>query len=542
MSVIGRRKDTILFESEQQKKMTNKQGKSAYLMLGLGVVVGGFAVASLPRIIPSVHAQQSAMARPIAGISTENMAMLRNLDNSFASLADYAQPSVVHIESKSTHETDMFGQRMGAIGGVGSGVVFRPDGWIMTNDHVVAGFETVTVTLNDGRSFPGTVRRAPDSDLAMVKINADNLPAAQFGDSAKVRPGQFAMAVGSPFDFDNSVTIGHISALGRENHVADSRAPNGVRLYADMIQTDAAINMGNSGGPLINIDGQVIGINSAIYSQTGGSMGIGFAIPSNEARMIGETLIEKGKVTKAFLGLVPASLKEYQKKELGLTNGALVMAETNDTPAAMAGIKEKDVIVRIGTFPIRNEEDVRDSMFHFAPGDKVDVEVVRNGKHSTLNVKLGDPVAYQKANAQKSPQLKDDGGDQSMPFPDIKDFGNRPNPFSGTPGPSDEKPLRTGKAKLGVTVEPMSASLRQQFNIPANIDGAVVTTVAPGSVAEGVGLQPGSVIKQIGSKTIHNAQDVFDAMTNVKWGDSVQISYSTFSNNMTMSRSEKVTF
>jgi serine protease Do len=209
----------------------------------------------------------------------------------------------------------------------------------------------------------------------------------------------------------------------------------------------------------------------------------------------------------------------------------------------MAGIKEKDVIVRIGTFPVRNEEDVRDSMFHFSPGDKVDVEIVRNGKHSVLSVKLGDPAAYAKANSKKSPdQSPQDGGDQSIPFPNSREFGNQPNPFTGGPGPSDEKPLRTGKAKLGVTVEPMSASLRSQFNIPASVDGAVVTTVVPGSVAENVGLQPGSVITMIGTKAIHTAQDVFDAMSSVKWGDSVQFSYSSFANNTTMSRSQKVTF
>src|SRR5436305_7849869 len=199
------------------------------------------------------------------------MTMLRAHDNSFASLAQYIEPSVVHITSEGTHDSDILGRRVGEVKGVGTGVVFRKDGWIITNDHVVAGFDTVKVVLADGREFPGTVRRAPDNDIAVVKINANNLVPAQFGDSGRMRVGQFAMAVGSPFGLDETVTIGHVSAMNRSDQVIpDERAPLGYRAYSDLIQTDAPINMGNSGGPLINVDGQVIGINSAIYSGTGG--------------------------------------------------------------------------------------------------------------------------------------------------------------------------------------------------------------------------------------------------------------------------------
>src|SRR5579864_5351168 len=285
--------------------MNPRTTKSPYVMLALGVVAGALAVASLPHLVPSVRAQQDVIARPIAGMSAEDMTTLRSLDNSFASLAQYIEPSVVHISSEGSHESDILGRRMGDVKGVGTGIVFRSDGWIITNDHVVAGFDNVKVQLADGREFPGTVRRAPDNDIAVVKINASNLTPAQFGDSGRVRVGQFAMAVGSPFNLDETVTVGHISALNRENTIPDERAPLGARVYTDLIQTDAPINMGNSGGPLINVDGQVVGVNSAIYSGTGGSVGIGFAIPSNQAREIAEMLIDKGSVTKAYLGLRP---------------------------------------------------------------------------------------------------------------------------------------------------------------------------------------------------------------------------------------------
>jgi serine protease Do len=518
-----------------------KTGKSAYITLGLGMVVGGLAVASLPHIVPSVNAQQDVVARPIAGISTENMAALRALDNSFASLAQYIEPSVVHIKSEGTRQTDMLGRRMGEVGGIGSGVIFRPDGWIITNDHVVNGFDKVTVTLEDGRVFPGTVRRAPENDIAVIKINADNLPAASFGDSSRVRPGQFSMAVGSPFDLDNTVTVGHISALGRDKVIPDERMASGARFYSDLIQTDAPINMGNSGGPLINVDGQVVGINSAIFSGTGGSVGIGFAIPSNEARMLAEMLINKGSVTKAYLGVQPLDLKEYQRKERNI-DGAVASSLPNDGPAAMAGMKKDDVITRVGTIAVHNQQDVRDAMLHYTPGTVVPVEIVRGAEHKTLQVKLGDAKVEQQKQVNRAQTRQQGQQDpESMPFPNFpQDFGNIIPEGRGMP--KDVQPLRSGKAKLGVVVETLTESLRSQFGIPAGVQGAVVTTVAPGSVAESIGIEPGFVIQQLGSKQIRSGQDLLDAMKDVNYGDTRQIKFGQFSKNSQIMHDEPVTF
>jgi len=527
--------------------MTSKNGRSQYWVLALGVVMGGVAVASLPHLVSSAQAQQGE-ARPISGITSENMATLRALDNSFASLAQYIEPSVVKIESTDNSGTDLMGRRMGEEKGVGTGVIYRPDGWILTNDHVVAGFTKVQVDLSDGRQLPAKViHEANSNDLAVIKIDATDLPAAQFGDSATVRPGQFAMAVGSPFDMDQTVTVGHISALGRVQTIPDRRTPMGFRGYSDLIQTDTPINMGNSGGPLINVDGQVIGINSAIYSETGTNLGIGFAIPSNQARMIANELIEKGSVTIAYLGLNPVNVPEYMRKEKGLDGGAVVStAPNNDEPAGEAGIMKDDIILKVGSFNVRNQQDVRDAMFHYEPGTTVEVEVLRGKDHKSFQVKLGDKKTYDLKHAKKLQEQQPEEGQglNTNPFgnmpPDLKDFGDM-IPKSGNPQ-GDEHP-HTGHAKLGVTVEDLNATNRGDFNVPAGVDGALVTSVAQGSVAENLGVAAGSIIQQIGSTTIHSAQDVFDAMKNVNWGDTKDITFVKYGDhNSVMKTTTTVTF
>ena len=355
---------------------TIKTPKSAYIILGVGVALGGLATASIlgGYTVGKAYAQKAAV-NTVGNLSAENMTMLRNMDASFAGLADYIEPAVVNIRVQSKGGTDMFGNRLGQIGGEGSGVIIRPDGWILTNDHVVGGMDKVTVTLYDGREFPGTVRRSDYSDLAVVKIEAKGLPNVQFADSNRVKQGQFAIAVGSPFGLENSVTIGHVSALSRDSMIGDARTGT-QRIYPDLIQTDAAINQGNSGGPLLDIEGRVIGINTAIFSGTGGSVGIGFAIPANQARLTAEALIEKGKIVRGFFGVDPVNLKEFQKADLGVTEGALIkdFGESNmASPARTAGLKEGDVITKIGGLNVTNHGDLRNAMLRYGPGETVSV-------------------------------------------------------------------------------------------------------------------------------------------------------------------------
>lgn len=519
----------------------NRVNRPVYWALGAGVAMGAVAVASVMSghgVTPAVA--QVAQIQPAANLSVdESFATLRAMDNAFATLAESVEPSVVNIRAEGKAE-NAFGQNI-RMGGEGSGVVYRSDGWIMTNDHVAGGFDKVTVVLDDGREFPGKVVRAPESDIAMVKIEATNLPAARFADSGSVRTGQFAIAFGSPFGLEKSMTVGHVSALSRQSIIPDERSGS-IRNYGDLIQTDAAINQGNSGGPLVNIDGHVVGINTAIYSETGGSVGIGFAIPANQAKLIGDMLIEKGKVVRGYLGVLPEDLKGYQVKELGVQSGAVATQVPNDGPAAAAGLKEKDVIVRVGTYPVANQGDVRNAMLRYGPGETVPVQVVRDGQEKTLQVKLGEPP---KAPSMQTPAPQ--RGSRGMPFnlpPEFKDFQKFfERPHGGqTPPEGDVSPLREGQAKLGVTVRDLDAETRKQYQVPANVTGAVVVSVEPGSVAARLGIEEGDVIEKLGDKSIASASDVADAMSGVEWGQRRSVRVGRYQGDSTTIKTVDVTF
>jgi len=414
-------------------------------ILGAGILLGAGATATVVggrSSHPTLSAPSVSIGdpKPIGQVKTESMDMVKALDESFANLADAVKPSVVHIRVQSSSTRNQTGGFQ-IVGGEGSGVIFRPDGYIVTNDHVVGGFEKVTVILYDGREFPGKVIRAEDSDIAVVKIEAKDLPALQFANSNEVRSGEFAMAVGAPFGLDNTVTVGHISALQRTNQIPDPTTGK-YRMYWDLIQTDAPINMGNSGGPLVNIEGQVVGINTAIFSPTGTSGGIGFAISSNQARLLAETLIEKGKVTRGFLGIQPENLKGYQKKDFGVNEGALVVDLPNDGPAAMAGVKKGDVVVRIGSMPITSQVDLRNSMIKYAPGSKIEIEVVRDKEHKTFTATSKEPPVL-----PTQPQNLQRINPNDLPdFPGFKDFPRIQDP-------SQAPVQQFGKPRLGASVK-----------------------------------------------------------------------------------------
>jgi serine protease Do len=427
------------------------------------------------------------------------------------------------------------------MGGEGSGVVYRPDGWIMTNDHVAGGFDKVTVVLDDGREFTGKVVRAPESDIALIKIEATNLPAVRFADSGNVRTGQFAIAFGSPFGLDKSMTVGHVSGLSRQSSIPDMRSGD-VRTYGDLIQTDASINQGNSGGPLVNIDGDVVGINTAIYSETGGSVGIGFAIPANQAKLIADMLIEKGKVERGFLGILPEDLKGFQKKEWKVENGAVVAEAPNTGPASAAGIKQNDVVVRIGTYPVRNQGDVRNAMLRYGPGQSVPIEVIRDGQSKTLSVKLGTAPALPKMPQAPARQRRGQNPLEDPNNPDLPEIHKFFQDPRGGQDNQDVAPLRQGQAKLGVTVKDIDAATRKEQGIPARVSGAIVTDVEPGSVAARLGVQPGDIVEKLGDVSIKSAQDVSKAMKGVQWGQRRTIQLGRYSKDGTLSKTVQVTF
>jgi Trypsin-like serine proteases, typically periplasmic, contain C-terminal PDZ domain len=342
----------------------------------------------------------------------------RLLQDAFVRVADELEPAVVTVNAKKTvkptpksddkgegNVLDDLGFGRSRRGyrtqGTGSGFILTSDGWIVTNDHVVAGADKVTVKLHDGRELDGEVRRDYRSDLALIKVNGSNLPFARLGDSDRVRTGQWAIAIGSPYKYEGSFSVGVVSALGRKQEIRDhsgSETGGPGRLYADMVQTDAAINPGNSGGPLVNLDGEVIAVNAAIETggENGASVGIGFAIPINTVRFVTDQLRAKGKVSYGYLGIEPETLTPRLSDSYKTASGAIVKSEPNDgSPAAKAGIHVDDVITRISTpsgqNPIKSESDFRTLVSRIAPGTKIEIELVRAGASMQVKATLGEP-------------------------------------------------------------------------------------------------------------------------------------------------------
>ncbi len=494
-------------------------------ILAAGVLIGAGATASVmnakdggTRSFTSPLLNISS-PQPVNRVNMTSLETVRALNDSFAALSEIAKPAVVHIRVQNSGARNGLGERQ-AMGGEGSGFIFRPDGYIITNDHVVGGYEKVTVVLYDGREFPGKVLRAQDTDIAVVKIEANDLPTLPFADSRQVRTGEFAIAIGAPFGLENTVTIGHVSALQRENQIADPNSRT-VRVYTDLIQTDAAINVGNSGGPLLNIDGQVIGINSAIYSPSGASGGIGFAISSNQARLLAETLIEKGKVVRGFLGILPENLKGHQAKQLGVEKGAYVANLPSDGPAAIAGIKQGDVVVRINSIAVESQVDLRNAMIKYGPGSKVEVEVVRDKQRKVFTITAKEPPAQPAMQAPQSQPRRN-----SLPEIDIDDFpGFKDFPRVQTP---DSVPMPGGNARLGVEIGDVNETSRATFSIPSGVSGAVINSIAPGSPAHDAGMRLGDVIVEIDGTKINSAEELSNAMKKVQWGQTKRVKAKRF--------------
>ncbi len=370
--------------------------------------------------------------------------------------------------------------------GLGSGVIVTSNGYILTNNHVVDHSTEVKVTLHDGREFTAKViGRDPKSDIAVVKIDANNLPVAHMADSAKVQVGDVVLAIGNPFGVGQTVTMGIVSAKDRGNM--------GIEDYEDFIQTDAAINPGNSGGPLVDTEGRVIGINTAILSRSGGNQGIGFAIPSDLARHVMDSLIKYGHVTRGYLGLMiqnvtPALAQEFKLKE---PTGALVGQVEPKGPAAKAGFKDGDVVLDYNHRKITDSESLRFRVAETAPGSTVPVEIWRNGSTRTLEVKIGKLGAT----AQ------------------IAQNNTNENNETGTLN--------------GVGVTNLDQQTRQQFHVPDTVKGAVITEVKPGSPSAEAGLKPGEVIESINRHPVKNAEDAVRLTEHAKnnqtlvrvWGD-----------------------
>ncbi len=359
--------------------------------------------------------------------------------------------------------------------GIGSGVIISPDGYIVTNDHVVDGATQIRVTLNDRRVFPAKVVGVDKlNDVAVIKIDAQNLPTAPWGDSAKLRPGETVLAFGNPFgNFPFTVTRGIVSGLDRPNPYSDDPRKPGA-----FIQTDAAINPGNSGGPLVNAYGQVIGIDTFIISGSGSFAGAGFAIPSQIVQTSVNEIIKNGKVQHGYLGIGINSVTPENSSFFNLpdASGAIVSEVTPDSPASNAGLKSGDVLREMNGKKIDNASSFQVAVSEMAPGTQINLDILRDGKPDTIHATVGQ---YHSGN-------------------------NSQEASNGASG--------NEHAQLGISVANLTADVRQQYNVPGNVNGAVIESVRPGSPADDAGLTPGDVILSIDRHPVENADSLVSQM------------------------------
>lgn len=360
--------------------------------------------------------------------------------------------------------------------GLGSGVIISSDGYILTNNHVIDGADEVKVAFGEPRrEFKATIiGRDAKADVAVIKIAATDLTAATLGDSDLLEIGDVVLAIGNPFGIGQSVTRGIVSAL--------SRGGLGIETYEDFIQTDAAINPGNSGGALLDIEGRLIGLNTAILSRSGGFNGVGFAIPINQVRTIAEQLVKTGRVDRAFLGVQTQSLDAEISAMFKVNQGALIVDVQADTPAEKAGLKSGDIITKIDTTTIRDPRHLQLTVTRLTPGTEAKVDYLRDGKPASVKVKL-----------TALPGQKRAGGDRSE-TPDTKDIG----------------------VLNGVGVGDISAELREQLNLSRRIEGAIITAVEPDSPSARAGLREGDIILELDRRPVRNADEAVKLSEEIK--------------------------
>ena len=439
---------------------------------------------------------------------------------SFADLVARLQPAVVNISTKQRvpvkQQTDPFEQFFQQFGGqgqqgsndndnggssaqprtreagsLGTGFLISPDGYIVTNNHLVQGLtgtgtvDTVTVMLNDRREYPARiVGRDEPSDLALLKIDGHNLPFVRWGDSTKARVGDWVLAMGQPYGLGGTVTAGIISAL--------HRGITGTGAYDRYIQTDAAINMGNSGGPMFDLEGNVIGINSALISPTGASVGIGLAIPAEAAKPVIDSLMRGQRPQRGYLGVGLQAVDEDLAPAIGIPKdtGEVVRTVVPGAPGARGGLAVGDVIVRVGDKPVTPDQTVSYLIANTPVGSRVPLEIIRSGKHATVYVTVAERPT-EEALAKLS------GGDTSTTTPN---------------GPSAAAVQRA----LGLSLAPLTPELGRAANLPATARGVIITAVDPNSNAGEQGLQRGDLIASVNNQQVTTPAQVIAAVDAAK--------------------------
>src|SRR6516225_3482230 len=468
-------------------------------LLALGMIG---SLAAYHHAQPGV-AKAAAPAAAAAPLDDNSVSALLALDNAMETLAARVTPAIVNVTVASKPkggdeqgQSDMpdemrrfFGpgfhfnmphqQRPQIEHGLGSGVIISPDGYIVTNNHVVDGAVDVRVTMSDRRVLAAKVIGTdPLTDLAVIKVEGKSFPSVPWGDATQLKPGQTVLAFGNPFGYRFTVTRGIVSALNRPNPSQDD-----ARKPGQFIQTDAAINPGNSGGPLVNAHGEVVGINTFLISSSGTFSGMGFAIPTQIVRPTVDSLIRNGKVSHGYMGLgitdvTPENAKFFESKD---NRGAIVTQVEQDSPAAKAGLKVGDLITSINGTEINDASELQVKVGQTAPGTIIKLAVVRDGRSMEL------PVTLEKMGARDK-------------------------------GEEEASNSESGKPRWGLSLADMTSDLREQLQAPDDVKGAVVERVVPGSPADNAGLRPGDVILSVNRQQTPSVSQVKKALADIPLG------------------------
>ena len=478
-------------------KVKRKFGSlAAAALLVTGMVLGALFISNWDASVADRDVYRS-----ITPVVAADQRSLEDFSETFATIAERVKPSVVLIKSKRVVRQaqaqrfwspweEFFGggqprnDQPRQFRGVGSGVIVSEDGYILTNNHVVENADELKVQLSDEREVNAEVIGLdPRTDLAVIKVDFDDLPALPFGDSEQLRVGEWVMAVGNPFGLNHSVTAGIVSAKGR-GRVLPTQP--GQVTYENFIQTDAAINPGNSGGALVDMEGNLMGINTAIYTRTGGYQGIGFAVPANMARNIMTRLVEDGRVARGYLGVRINNLDEVVAESMGLenSNGVLIEGITDDGPARDSNLQQDDVVVALNGKVVEDTDDLRYRIADIAPGTEVELEVIRDGAPVTVAIELGE-----------------------LP-------GDEPASIV-----SREEPPKSPVSNLGIDVMDVSSQWSRFFERGS---GVVITVVRSGSVAEDRGLQRGDLIREVNGDPVASVQEFLGIVRQFEAGQAIR--------------------